>query len=210
MMETILNRNNQGVSIVRHDYKQRSAVKVKGPVNNTIMTYRMNNIPDYKHPLLSWSNLDLCGGWAYDEADIIKNINAGKKLCGTICIDTEHDSQEELEEAVKALKIKDTHGCALIYKWQLPYSGQWHWVFLVAPEGKLADHFNLDEIRAAYEAQNVPFSDDEWSLVERLANDRMVGLPYNPIHPEAEAELVITGLLFGYPIESTASLLWGF
>lgn len=63
---TVLHKNSKGIEIVREDYKNRSKVSVLGFDGTPIRIYRFNNAPEYKHPYLSWENLDHCGGWASD------------------------------------------------------------------------------------------------------------------------------------------------
>lgn len=48
----LLHENSQGIRIIREDAVKRSKVRVIGRMNNTIRTYRFNNLPFYEHPLI--------------------------------------------------------------------------------------------------------------------------------------------------------------
>ena len=209
---TQLHRNEYGVEINRYDYAKRSAIKVQDEKFGTMMTYRINNIPLYEHKYLSWANLDMCNGWRHNEAHIIENINNGTKVAGSVTVDTKHDDFKEAEAELKKLGLKSKdHAYAFFNKWYVQWSGgYWHWIFFVIPETRLADYFDMDEIREAYERQGVAFSDREWRKMNEYANEYIKALPYEYMSPQKDIELVTTGLLFGYPIETTASLLLGY
>ena len=85
---TLLHKNSKGVTIIREDGKKRSSVKVLAPDGHTLHTYRFNNIPPYSHPLLSWANLDCCGGWTYDKEYLLTAVQNGKKPVADITSDS--------------------------------------------------------------------------------------------------------------------------
>ena len=68
-----------GIQFVREDYKKRSAVKVKNG-RKTVCVYHMNNIPFFQNDYLSWENLNCCGGWKFDDKELLKfKLNIWKK-----------------------------------------------------------------------------------------------------------------------------------
>lgn len=209
---TQLHKNEYGIEINRYDYTKRSAVKVQDPNYGTMMTYRMNNIQFYEHPYLSWENLDMCNGWRHNEDHIVELINNNQKIAGSVTVDTDHDDIKEAETELKKLGLNsESHAYMFFKKWRIALvGGYWHWIFYIIPDARIADYFDMDEIRNAYELQGVAFSDSEWRSVVRYANEQIKAMPYEFMHPQTDTELVITGLLFGYPIESTASLLLGY
>lgn len=97
---TVLHENSRGIQIIREDMVKRSAVKVKSGVH-TLKTYRMNNVPFYEHPCLSWANLDCCGGWTYDEEYLKSAVQKHKKLVAgiTVRIDMEKPDKKTEDQA---------------------------------------------------------------------------------------------------------------
>lgn len=212
MKQTVLAKNSKGIKAVRVDYKQRSAVKVQALDGSTIRTYRMNNIADYKHPMMSWNNLLMCGGWASDNLDGIKAVNRGSKPICTVIVRTKDNDTKQMEaEADKlGLKQKGYGFMVLLEPWHL-WNGEWNWVLAAVPEDTtLNDLYDLDEIREAYEAQGIVFLDEDWRRTENFAKMQLVELVsgYEIMSPTDYMELVTTGMLFGYPIESTASIIF--
>lgn len=211
----MLYKNKYGVEFTRTDYKKRSVVKVKSENGYLLRAYRMNNLPFYENKYLSWANLDMCNGWQHDETYIIKAINAGTKPCGTINIYTKHNNAKEIADALISLNLnKETHCFVAGANWEM-YPGGFNHIYYIIPLRKtLADYFDLNEIREAYQAQGVYFSEKEWDKVMYYANSHLEDLYWNGeldlINPVTDEQIVITGLAFGYPLESTASIILGY
>ena len=83
-----------GIRFIREDRKKRSLVRVVNGTH-TLHIYRMNNIPFYEHPYLSWENLDCCGGWPYDEEYLKYAVQRHRKLVSaiTFCFRSGRDSE---------------------------------------------------------------------------------------------------------------------
>ncbi len=194
---TLLHENSKGVTIIREDGKKRSKVRVLAPDGHTLHTYRFNNIPPYSHPLLSWANLDCCGGWTYDKEYLLTAVQDGKKPVADITSDSLPNITPTPDIEVWHDPVPTTNG---------PYT--W-WHMLVARKGTLADLFDIDEIVEAYRKQGVEIGERELAPyfstpLINLFRDRFW------INPRTLEEWVVTGLGLGYPIESTASLLRGY
>ena len=193
----ILHENDKGIKMIREDGKKRSKVRVLAPDGHTLHTYRFNNIPPYSHPLLSWANLDCCGGWAHDKDYLYTAVQDGKKPVADITSDSLPDIAPTPEIDIWRNPTPTTNG---------PYT--W-WHMIVARKGTLADFFDIDEIVEAYRKQGVEIGRGKLApyfstpLITLFQNDFWV----TPIKLE---EWVVTGLGLGYTIESTASLLKGY
>ena len=191
----ILHENDKGIKMIREDGKRRSKVRVLAPDGHTLHTFRFNNIPPYSHPLLSWANLDCCGGWAHDKEYLLTAVQNVKKPVADITSDSLPDIMPTPDIEVWHDPVPTTNG---------PYT--W-WHMIVARKGTLADFFDIDEIVEAYRKQGVEIGKGElapyFSIpLTTLFQDRFW------INPGKLEEWVVAGLGLGYPIESTASLLF--
>lgn len=93
------------------------------------------------------------------------------------------------------------------------------WHFLIIKKGKLSDLFNIDEIISAYKNNGIILSKETLSrffdmdMVELATNKlNITGAPntFKQGKIPKDYETILTGLLLGYPLESTASLLNGY
>ena len=198
MKTTVLNENSKGIKIVRVDYKNRTKVSVLGFDGSPIRTYRFNNVPEYKHPYLSWENLDHCGGWASDDSYLLSAVQDGKKPAAQYAV---------INEPVPNVKSdKDTE----TYYMSEPFynEGTRNQVY-IARTCSLKDLFDVDSVIDAYEKQDVIISKEKlMPYMERPIMDLMKEGFF--IYTDSAIEIIITGLMLGYPIESTASILCGY
>lgn len=208
--------NPCGIMFNRYDYKERSAVKVQSENGTTLMTYRMNNTPFYVNKYLSWENLDMCNGWRHDEAYTLKAICNGTKPAGSINFETQNPDEFEAAAVLSKINIPATHrfvekDCFVYPKAYYPEGGA-NWIFYILPEMSINELFDMDEIKEAYLKHTWGYIEkyNVWEKVMDLANIKLTALPYDLMSPDTDAELIITGLAFGYPIESTASLILGY
>jgi hypothetical protein len=196
----ILLETNKGVTFERTDYVNRSKVTVRSR-NNTIslMTYRFDNIKKtYTSPYISWENLNCCGGWAYDETYLHTAVHEGKKLCAGVNIKS-------------ADKIDTNDPKTNFYKNR--------YCLEIARKGCLKNYYDMDAILYIYGLHSV--SDKYESLchtnfmrlvklfstemIELMKDHNEYGFSYSS--PASIEDLIITGLLLGYPIESTISII---
>ena len=188
---TVLHENSKGIKIIREDYKKRSKVNVLGFNGTPIRTYRFNNVPEYKHPYLSWENLDHCGGWATDDRYLLSAVNEGKKPAAQY-----YYGYESVPETKKSKDIE-------VFVEYIR-----NWVFITRT-GSLNDLFDIDSIIEAYKKHDILLDKEElMPYMERPIMDLMKEKFF--ISQANDTETVITGLMLGYPIESTASILWGY
>lgn len=85
----------------------------------------------------------------------------------------------------------------------------------ICRRGAIKDFFDLDAVFLFYENLGVPVSVHVKNKVYQYCNIEMSGFaslsaPYEYYGANSQAELITTGLLLGYPIESTVSLITGY
>ena len=188
---TVLHENSKGIKIIREDYKKRSKVCVIGFDGTSIRTYRFNNVPEYKHPYLSWENLDHCGGWASDDTYLLSAVHDGKKPAAQYYYG--YNSVPKIRKSrdveVSIKRISD-----MVY---------------ITRTCSLKDLFNIDDIIKAYMAHDIYINSDRLvPYMKKPIMDLMEKRFW--INPNDIYELIITGLMLGYPIESTASIIQGY
>ena len=188
-------------------------LKFKKAYKGTIVrAYIYQDIEEYKHPKLSWQNLSyICGG--YDEENILpKLVVEGKKLVSNVVLKNEDLYSDFKNDNVELVKNKGKHGYIDYY-------------FIA--KGKLRDYFNFEEIIEHYnKLTNIFNNDDEFfedDVEENLRElnhafnydikDLILGKfkGYDWVSPDDcyNWQTVLTGLLLGYPLESTASIING-
>lgn len=195
---TVLHENSKGIKIVREDYKNRSKVRVLGLDGSTIRTYRFNNVAEYQHPYLSWENLDHCGGWASDDTYLLSAVQNMKKPSAQYAVVNEpvpnikHDSNVEIY--CMSEQIYNNYTRNQVY---------------IARTCSLKDLFNIDSVIDAYKKQDISLEkEDLMPYMEKPIMELMKKEFY--ANQTSITEVVITGLMLGYPIESTASILCGY
>lgn len=195
-MTSVLFTNPLGITIERTDYKNRSKVKVHNNGYN-LRTYRFNNVSEFESPYISWQNLDQCGGWATDESYLDTAVQNGTKLFAQII----HQEGQSFEYSDDVVVITKKHG------WCEGYC-ETH----ICRKGCLADYYDIDAVLAHYSRLGIDLTDDEVNLIHEFCNIELSVFatdqaPINYANFENLEDLVVTGLLLGYPLESTASII---
>ena len=188
--------NPLGIAFERTDYKKRSKVRVH---NNGyhLNTYRFNNIPEFKSPWISWENLDQCGGWNTDPAYLETAVHEGKKLFAST-VSSKHVTFRESPEVVIDTRPHD---------W-LEYCN----VTCISRKGCLNDYYDLDAVFEHYDRLGITLYETEKALIREWCNVELSVFateeaPFDHVNVLNPEELVTNGLLLGYPLESTASIL---
>ena len=195
---TVLHENSKGIKIVREDYKNRSKVCVIGFDGISMRTYRFNNVPEYKHPYLSWENLDHCGGWATDDTYLLTAVQNGQKPAAQYA---------EINQSVP--NIEPCNGIETCYMSEQIYDNYTRNQVYITRTGSLKDIFDIDSIISAYAKHDVPLCKEKLTpYMDRPIMDLMKEEFF--LNPSNQAEFVITGLMLGYPIESTVSIICGY
>ena len=207
----LLYESPPGVQFIREDKKKRSVVKV---VNGThiLHIYRMNNIPFYEHPYLSWANLDCCGGWMYDQEYLRHAVQRHRKLVAdiTFCFDSGNDTEnaDAAETEISRLGFgADIHIWRNTPQRNGPYS---YFSVIAAREGALRDYFDIDSITAACAAQGLRPDRSklgEYFSVPLITLYKGGFRNFDFANVKTVTESIINGLALGYPIESTVSFI---
>lgn len=222
-MGEILHQNSKGITMIRKDFKARSQVKVSSVYDGKsyhIRTYRFNNIHEpVEVPYCSWANLDCCGGWDFDEEYLDTAVQKGLKLFAgrTTSLRQEYfPNDPTMEEAMRQFDLlKETLAADVFAGVECKHDNPHYLYTFLCRTGVISDHINLDVVFGFYERLGVNLPDAVQREVTHLcsveikqygANDA----PFWYDRAETTAELITTGLLLGYPIESTASILQGY
>lgn len=222
-MSLILHQNSKGIQMVRDDFKVRSQVKVINTAsgkNYCLRTYRFDLVHEpIEVPYCSWANLDCCGGWSFDEEYLDTAVQNGLKLFAgrdTWVRDLYRPygpSRENLERKFRDLKADLPSGIFADIE-GIP-SREDCFSTYICRAGRITDYIDLDLVFGFYQKLGLVLSEYEKAQVKRLCNYeiRLYGTAQAPfVYSDAvtTAELITTGLLLGYPIESTASILQGY
>ena len=154
---------------------------------------------EYLHPFLNWHNVLFCSGdrelWQ-DYEYLNTAVQQGTKTAATIYLEPDSvlgkEIMKSLPENVSALPFEET----MIY---------------IFHKGCLADFFDFAQIKTLYENHGVARID--WKQVEfyfqkdlsSFADIKACGFSLQS--GGNREQLIITGLVLGYPIESTVAML---
>lgn len=222
-MSVLLHGNSKGIKIIREDYKKRSQVKVISEYQGKrclIRSYRFDRITNsFDFPFCSWANLDRCGGWQSDDEYLDTAVQDGKKLYAgrNQHIRTSYfPNLPTRDEAIQQFHIltKDLPDDVFADIERLHDREDSLYTF-ICRKGTIADFFNLDLVFEFYKALGVELPSSVRQEVQELCAKEIKTFggptpPFDYFNTATLAELVTTGLLLGYPIESTASLICGY
>jgi hypothetical protein len=196
------------------------------------MTYTTPTITTPAPTGSSWSNLDLCGGWrrgwtsggepVSDDWVILHRVVSGNKLCGAFFARTPSDSPSNfsrLDLATVRATVEANVDFQLVESPLVGLDGR-PWtqydgtvitdtvMCWVAPRATLGGACDVDEVARWYETIGL---EGEADALVAAASTYLPDLAnrFDAQDPEGPASFAITGLVLGYPPESTASLnLW--
>jgi len=222
IMGQVLHRNSKGIVMVREDFKARSQVKVLcefAQKHPCIRTYRFNLIQEpVEVPYCSWANLDCCGGWSFDEEYLDTAVQRGRKLFAgrTTSLRSQYTpNYPTLEEAREQFSaFQDTLPDDMTADVDSIGTGPNFFHTYICRTGKITDYIDLNMVFDFYEKLGQHISDAEKAEVERLCDCpiKLYGsgqAPFSYADADTNTEFITTGLLLGYPIESTVSILQG-
>lgn len=155
----------------------------------------------YQSPYLSWYNLICCSN-NYGPIPVVDYMNHavqnGKKLAATIYPESAQAYMQILAE------VGDDYYC-------YPYhTREYNYLLYISKKGTLADYFDLERVMQVYEACEVSLDrakmQDYFSReLSWFGNEELCPIQLHDCI--GEEELAVTGLLLGYPIESTIALI---
>lgn len=221
-MGQILHQNSKGVVMVREDFKLRSQVKVISQSSEKpfcLRTYRFNFIHEpVEVPYCSWANLDCCGGWSYDVEYLDTAVQRGLKLFAgrSTHLKCAHfpkcPTAEEAKHQFATLTETLPAGIFADIESHLDSTDFLH--TYICRTGAISEYIDLDMVFGFYEKLGVHISSEEEAEVKRLCDIEIrrygtSSAPFQYAQAATKAQLISTGLLLGYPIESTVSILQG-
>lgn len=186
--------------------RKRSALRV----------YRFPKLDEsFESQYISWANLNCCGGWTYTESYLDTAVQDGKKLYAgrTTWLKSSlfpnrlnrSDAIAQLNQAKKLLPDDVLMGVESRYDDRLLPT-------YICRKGCISDYFDLDAVFGFYGKLGVTLSDHYKHKIRTLCSYEIENYgtgkaPFTYYNPDDDAELITTGLLLGYPLESTASLI---
>jgi len=231
MPEIIFESNvGNGVVFEKTSYKNgrcKVAVKIKSS-GYIDMIYRFKNVPVLDSQYISWGNLSYCSGWNSDITYLTTSVQCGKKLFAGIDLSIyEADFvqmqlerfgrkllvENEARAMIQELKDSLPSDCLLL---QEEPDRQNHMgmtiYFDICKKGSISDFIDLDSVFTAYERLGVQISADAANQIRELCRVHIEyyagkAAPFRYSDASNGVELVVTGLLLGYPLESTAWLI---
>jgi hypothetical protein len=177
---------------------------------NTYTYYKLPQAP--KHPMVSWKNITMCGGYCLSDEngqrtdrseDIANAVFIGTKPVGDLYYANETDAQ------AMTLTASQTGLEVINYQTICKYTNSTSYRMLIGVHEPVGELFDLNAIAAYYTAV-VPWSSDsirkKFHQI-RLMTPAKVLRQYDFFNPASDAEYAVTGMLLGYPFESTGYLL---
>ena len=206
-MKTVVLESDKGVRFERTDYKNRSRVAVRSG-KYFHRDYRFNNTNgvSFDSPYVSWDNLNCCGGWHYNEQYLMSAVQENRKICAGISFESAEEMTTYIDE------IDKERYDYLDKSWDNgPY--RFHLIDLVR-KGSLSDYYKLEGIINFYELLGLSWEYVDMDRFNELFNANLFDLidgsknyEYGSIC-KTLAEDIITGLLLGYPLESTVGIIF--
>lgn len=162
------------------------------------------------HTMIRWMNLTMCGGFFMKDEDgkpidadaIATAVRNGLKPAGDLFY-WQQDHARNIAATARELGFE-----VLEYQRDFPVNPVAYRV-MIGDSRRIDEIFDLEKIANYYEAA-VPYTVSalrcRYSEVAELTPIGAL-MQYDWVNPGSPSELIMTGMLLGYPFESTASLL---
>ena len=167
-------------------------------INNgdLVRKYKYPNIrTEFKSEMVNDFNLHFCGEWTWPDVDyeygLIDRVRRKKKPMGLYICDTRGELNK-LKHTIRYLNLNITKKDKELGFCQ---------------KGKLKDLFDLDSLQKDYSVYLGYKAIDFKKIADKTLDECIASFDYD--NPKDDEELIITGLVFGYPIESTVSIILG-
>ncbi len=154
----------------------------------------------YDSPYLSWYNLICCSN-NYGPVPVVDYMNQavqnGKKIAATVY---PHTAQEYMQMIAD---LGEEYYC-------YPYhTREYQYMLYVSKKGTLGDYFDLEQLLDVYASCDIKLDEkkmrDYFSReLSYFGNEEICPIQLHDC--VGQEELAVTGLLFGYPVESTIAL----
>jgi hypothetical protein len=226
-MSEIIFESNKGTAFEKTVYKNgRCKVELRSTDPDHAlcsMTYHFKNVPIYESPYLRWENL-LYVASNFDDPYLYTAVQRDKKLYSDIvftmfdedwakeCPHHNLTTQKDVEEIIEKIKSELPFDCTLGSRGDEPrYRCRMKNIF-ICKNGMIADFIDIDKVLLAYEQLGIIINDVLKRKIKSYCHIPLIcfsekDAPFNFVNTQNGVELIVTGLILGYPIESTAWLL---
>ena len=196
-----LDKQSHPVEGIYHEVRPRIETTMVFLHGRVMRKYKYKKIErTFKSRLLNDFNLHFCGDWHWfsslkvEHEELLRRVAAGFKPAGFI-------TSENLE-MLKALKTRAlAKGLITHVKPNPGVKGTWE--LGIGFDRDFFDLFQLKDVEAGYTKWGI-----EYPIAEKLMNVSIESLLKDFDYANVEGfDLIKTGLLLGYPIETTASIL---
>jgi hypothetical protein len=154
-----------------------------------------NTKTEFKSEMVNDFNLHFCGEWTWPDVDyeygLIDRVRRKKKPMGIYICDTRGELNK-LKHTIRYLNLNITKKDKELGFCQ---------------KGKLKDLFDLDSLQKDY-VNYLGYKAIDFKKIADKTLDECIA-PFDYDNPKDDEKLIITGLVFGYPIESTVSIILG-
>lgn len=203
----------------RRDLRERFELDRNDPDALDIRTYRFNRTEQaIDIPYCSWANLDCCGGWSCDEEYLDSAVQKGLKLFAgrvTSLKGQYTPNNPTVDEALREFEmLKNSLPSGVLADVETPAVDNGCLYTFICRTGCISDHIDLATVFESYDKLGCHLSEDDKKEITRLCGIEMCQYgkdqaPFSYVHAAGVVQLVVTGLLLGYPIESTVSIIDG-
>jgi hypothetical protein len=226
-VNSIVFESEKSIAFEKTSYKNgRCKLTVKNKADGSaIMVYRYKDVPGIQSPYISWDNLNCCCGWPYDESYLHTAVQRGKKLFADVSfyIYFEDVRREQMKlhgrklpgdidvvAAIEKLQAELPGDCLLLQRMfdVMNPNGRSRYID-ICKKGSIADYINLDEVFSMYERLGITMDRAIRDEITEYCTESIERLTehFDYAHIIAPHRLIVAGLLLGYPVETTASLL---
>jgi len=171
------------------------------------MKYKYPKIDStFESPMLNAFNLHLCGGWRWPNVnvkeEILNRVIQGLKPVGDI-VDEDHNIE-------RFKQIAEKEGLTFsVY----PHSWKGHKSITICRDGKFNEIFDIEALFSDYCKYFLAIFKKTKGRYQdfrrRIASCKLSNfLDFDIGYPNSFSDVIITGLILGYPVWSTVAVMW--
>lgn len=197
---------NPITGIVIKDWFSDKRVYTKIIVNNghVMRDYTYPHINrTFFSPMVNDDNLHLCGGWQFhlNWSECLSRVVDGLKPMGFHIVDVDKKDLYLSYMTQNLDKVEYNVNDNLHIEGKIEIG--------VSVKGKFKDVFDMDSLLNDYIQYLGNFEPDLHTLISKLKNEEVSKYltNFDYANPESIEDLIITGLILGYPIETTVSII---
>lgn len=199
------------------DKRCKVTIKLKGD-NSNELTYFFNNVLGLDSPFISWENLSYVK-YEWDSEYMLSAVQRGRKLyAGIEFANNGNDRSQSAIDIVTEIKRTLPNDCDMGYE-KFHEDKNDRSYYYICKTGTISDYINIEDVFAAYNRLGIILEPDVVNQVRELCQiplkqfaDNTAPFIYRdvfllPNGTKQGIECIVTGLLLGYPLESTAWLI---